>query len=67
MVPRDDRTLVSERADGTLLGIAADPQIWLERACAIAGRTLDEEEWRSVFRDRPYDPACQPGSFAASP
>ncbi len=52
--------------DGTSVGIAADPDIWLERACSVAGRGLTEEEWRTLFEDRPYDPVCQTGSFAAS-
>ena len=65
LVPRDDRTLVSDRPDGTFVGISADPAIWLDRACEVAGRGLSEEEWGTVFADRPYDPACVAGSFAA--
>ena len=65
LIPRDDRTLVYERPNGTLVGVSADPAIWVDRACAVAGRTLSEREWRTVFGDRPYDPACEPGSFAA--
>jgi hypothetical protein len=67
LVPRDDRTLVSERADGTFVGISADPAIWFARACEVAGRGLSEEEWRAVFGDRAYDPACVAGSLAARP
>jgi WD40 repeat protein len=67
LVPRDDRTLVSERADGTFVGISADPAIWLNRACQVAGRALTEEEWGAVFADRPYDPACAAGAVASSP
>jgi WD40 repeat protein len=65
-MPRDERTLIYDLADGTSIGISADPQIWLDRACTIAGRGLSEEEWGTVFDDKPYDPVCQPGSFAAS-
>jgi DNA-binding SARP family transcriptional activator len=62
LVPRDDRTLVSELPDGSFAGISADPAIWLARACEVAGRGLSEEEWEAVFADRPYDPACEAGS-----
>jgi DNA-binding SARP family transcriptional activator len=65
LISRDERTLVFERPDGTLVGIAADPAIWLDRACAIAGRALDEEEWRAVFDARPYDPSCEKSSVVA--
>ena len=58
LMPRDDRTLVFERPDGSFVGISADPAIWLDRACAVAGRGLSEQEWRGLFNDRPYNPAC---------
>ena len=57
-MPRDERTLVFDRPDGSFVGISADPDIWLDRACAVAGRGLTEQEWQTVFGDRPYDPAC---------
>ena len=58
---------MSDRPDGTYVGISADPAIWLARACEVAGRALSEEEWGAVFANRPYDPACVPGSLAARP
>lgn len=64
LTPRDDRTLVYERPDGTFVGISADPDIWLNRACAVAGRGLSKREWEAVFGSRPYDPACRSGSLA---
>ncbi|MFH8250952.1 BTAD domain-containing putative transcriptional regulator [Microbacterium sp. B2969] len=64
LVPRDESTLVYELPSGEFTGIAADPDIWLARACAVAGRTLTEEEWRAVFGGRAYDPACAPGTSA---
>lgn len=63
---RDDRTLVFDRPDGSYVGISADPAVWLERACAVAGRGLSEPEWSAVFDGRPYDPACATGSSAVS-
>jgi WD40 repeat protein len=66
-VPRDDRTLVSELLDGTFVAVAADQSVWRERACAVAGRSLDEEEWRAAFGSRPYQPACGISSVARAP
>lgn len=64
LVPRDDRTLVYERPDGSFVGISADPAIWLDRACLVAGRGFSEQEWQALFADRSYDPACVNGSSA---
>lgn len=64
--PEDDRTLIYELPNGRREAVSADPDIWLERACPIAGRGLTEEEWKDVFADRPYDPACEAESSAAS-
>ncbi len=66
LITRDDRTLVSDLPDGTFVGISADPAIWLDRACDVAGRGLSEQEWDAVFEGRPYDPACASGSFSAT-
>jgi WD40 repeat protein len=35
-----------------------DPDDWVERACAIAGRTLTRDEWAQYLPDRPYRPVC---------
>ncbi|MDX1511203.1 MAG: BTAD domain-containing putative transcriptional regulator, partial [Nitriliruptorales bacterium] len=35
-----------------------DADRWTQRACAIAGRTLTEQEWRSHVGDRPWTPGC---------
>lgn len=64
LVPRDGRTLVQELPNGAFRGIAAHPDIWLARACSIAGRGLSVEEWQEVFGSRPYDPACEPADAA---
>ncbi len=66
LMPRDDRTLVFDLPDGSFVGISADPDVWLDRACLVAGRGLTEQEWQTVFAGRPYDPACENGSSAAS-
>lgn len=61
-IPRDGETLLVDLPDGTVFAVAADPDIWLDRACAVAGRGLSIEEWEVLFADRPYDPACTSGS-----
>jgi YD repeat-containing protein len=38
-----------------------DPTHWEERACAIAGRQLTEEEWRRYLPNQPFRPACPAG------
>jgi hypothetical protein len=59
--PRDERTLVYGLPRGEFVGIAADPDIWLDRACAIARRGLRGKEWTAVLGSRTYDPACTQG------
>lgn len=35
-----------------------DPQVWLDRACAVVGRDLTRDEWSSYLPDREYEPTC---------
>lgn len=35
-----------------------DPLVWLERACAVAGRDLTRQEWSSYLPGRPYERTC---------
>jgi len=37
----------------------ADPAVWEERACEVAGRVLTEEEWGELLGTRAYSPACR--------
>ena len=45
-------------------GSAFDWQIgtadWASTACAVAGRTLTQDEWAQYLPGRPYQPACTP-------
>ncbi len=66
LVELDERTVALERADGMTEAIVAEPAVWLERACQIAGRVLTEQEWAELLGGRPYDPACAMTSAAAS-
>jgi WD40 repeat protein/DNA-binding SARP family transcriptional activator len=40
-----------------------DNREWQVRSCAIAARTLKEEEWRQFLGNIPYQPLCVQGSF----
>lgn len=45
--------------DGSWTRIPIQPDAWLSRACALAGRALTEQEWRDfVPGDQPYRDAC---------
>jgi hypothetical protein len=35
------------------------PKVWLQNACAIAGRPFTRVEWKKLLPDRPYDPGCR--------
>ncbi len=35
-----------------------DPSDWLERACAVAGRSFTPQEWQAFLPDRPYHASC---------
>jgi hypothetical protein len=58
-VQQDERTMVRELSGGDTLAIVAEPAVWKERACEIAGRVLTEKEWSELFGARPYTPACR--------
>jgi WD40 repeat protein/DNA-binding SARP family transcriptional activator len=36
-----------------------DPELWKQRACAVAGRTLTRDEWQELVPGRRYQPACR--------
>ena len=37
-----------------------DQSDWLVRACAVAGRSLSQQEWQEFLPDRPYHATCGP-------
>jgi hypothetical protein len=59
LLEHDERTLRLERSDGTTQVVIADPAVWEELACRIAGRSLTEREWRELIGTNPYAPACR--------
>ena len=47
--------------DGAWTRFSLDPREWRDRACALVGRSLTEQEWRDfVPGERPYHDACAP-------
>jgi hypothetical protein len=55
----DERTVTLELADGMTRAVGAEPAVWEQRACQIAGRVLSEQEWAELLGARPYAPACR--------
>ncbi len=66
-VELDERTVTLEQADGKTQAIVAEPAVWLERACQIAGRVLTEQEWTELLGARAYAPACREQDPGARP
>jgi DNA-binding SARP family transcriptional activator/WD40 repeat protein len=63
----DARTVTLEQADGNMQVVVAQPAVWLDRACRIAGRVLTEQEWTELLGARPYVPACREQAPGARP
>ena len=59
IVEPDERTVTLERADGMTEAVIAEPAVWEDRACRIAGRVLTEQEWAELLGAQPYAPACR--------
>jgi WD40 repeat protein len=57
-VSPDGRQLLMTLSNGEGAVWDIDPESWKRRACAIANRTLTEEEWEQFLPGRPYEPAC---------
>ncbi|MET0715522.1 MAG: WD40 repeat domain-containing protein, partial [Mycetocola sp.] len=57
-VELDERTVALEQSDGRWQVVVAEPAVWEERACEIAGRVLTQQEWAEFMGSRPYAPAC---------
>lgn len=54
----DERTVALEQSDGRWQVVVAEPAVWEERACKIAGRVLTQQEWAELLGSRTYAPAC---------
>ena len=55
----DGHQLLLTHADGHGAIYDVDPESWARRACALANRTLTQEEWEEFLPGRPYEPACR--------
>jgi len=54
----DGHSLLVTTPDGQVAVWDVDPSSWVQRACALANRTLTPEEWDRFVPGRPYEPAC---------
>ena len=55
----NESTVMLKEFEGGWQHIVAEPAMWQEHACRIAGRILTEEEWAELLGARPYAPACR--------
>ena len=58
----DGSRIVVVYSNGQAFVWPATWQVWAAHACAVAGRAFTRGEWRTFVGDRPYEPACSPGS-----
>ena len=54
----DGHSVVVVSATGAGWVWDVDPSDWLERACAVAGRSFTPQEWQEFLPDRPYQATC---------
>ncbi|MGH9085886.1 MAG: BTAD domain-containing putative transcriptional regulator [Acidimicrobiales bacterium] len=55
----DGHTVEVVYRDGSALRFDTDPATWIAHACAVAGRNLNEDEWRDAFGDEPRRSTCE--------
>jgi WD40 repeat protein len=55
----DGRLLYTAAQDGKTSAWDVDFNSWAQRACVLAGRSLDQVEWRQFMGDLEFNPACQ--------
>lgn len=53
---RDDVAALTRQKHGQTYPL--DPEVWLDRACAVVGRDLTRDEWSSYLPDRPHRRTC---------
>ena len=63
--PDGARLFVLSNPESSRLGPATrwevDPELWLQRACAVAGGDLSPEQWEEVVPEQDYRPVCSSG------
>ncbi|MGQ0778016.1 MAG: WD40 repeat domain-containing protein [Pseudonocardiales bacterium] len=52
------KMIASTSADSTVQLWPATVDLWVERACAVAGRNLSQAEWDRFLPGRPYNRTC---------
>jgi WD40 repeat protein/DNA-binding SARP family transcriptional activator len=52
------RELITGSSDGTVVLWHVDPEVWAARACTLAGRVLNRQEWGQLLPGRGYHPRC---------
>ena len=57
--PGGDEVVIVVSNDGDVYEWNLGVEKWIDAASAIAGRNLDELEWREAFPDRPYRETCR--------
>jgi len=59
----DGQTLAAIRGSDVIYLWNINPESWVQRACGIANRPLNNDEWQKFVKDTKYEPAC-PGLVA---
>ena len=55
--PTDEVVVMNEGGPGHRYPL--NPEVWLGRACDVAGRDLTQAEWDRYLPDTPYRPVCE--------
>jgi WD40 repeat protein len=58
LIPGIDDEVVAMSGDRPGRRWPVDRKVWLEQACAVAGRDLTRMEWTLFLPDHPYRPTC---------
>ena len=56
----DGRDVLASYDGGSIFDWKLGTADWASTACAVAGRTLTQDEWAQYLPGRPYEPACTP-------
>jgi WD40 repeat protein len=54
----DGHTVLVGYQDGLVIAYETESEAWITEACRIAGRNLNQDEWRDAFGDESYRATC---------
>ncbi len=54
----DGHTVLVGYHDGVVIAYETESEAWITEACRIAGRNLNQDEWRDAFGDEPHRATC---------